>query len=120
MAAIEEVVCDDEDWLERVGFTLEGQGGIWLLEEAEMIAGGGGRPGVALIGGGRRGRSFVLEGLVDKKQRFSYQINIESSAKISKEPNPSYINRYCHFNGTLEIYLRVHELGLSTAFLPWR
>lgn len=62
------MVCEDKDWLERVGFILEGQGVIWLLEEAELIAGGGGRPGVALIGGGRRGRSFVLEGLGDKKK----------------------------------------------------
>lgn len=63
MADREEVVCEDKDWLETVGFILEGQGVIWLLEEGELRAGGGGRPGVALIGGGRRGRSFELEGL---------------------------------------------------------
>lgn len=33
-----------------------------MAEEAELIAGGGGRPGVDLIGGGRSGRSFTLEG----------------------------------------------------------
>lgn len=38
-----------------------------MAEETELIAGGGGRPGVDLIGGGRRGRSFILDGLKRKK-----------------------------------------------------
>lgn len=46
---------------EGAGVTLDG-GGIWLAEEVELMAGGGGRPGTDLIGGGRRGRSFTVEG----------------------------------------------------------
>lgn len=56
MAVNEEVggVCDDDgDWL--AGVVFEG-GGL-------VVAGGGGLPGVDLIGGGRRGRSFTLDGL---------------------------------------------------------
>lgn len=110
MAEIEEGVCEDKDWLERVGFILEGQGVVWLLEEAELIAGGGGRPGVALIGGGRRGRSFVLEGLGDKQQRFNYQINIESSLqRLIGRQTPIALTG--HFTVTVDTYLRVHELG---------
>lgn len=33
-----------------------------MAEDVEPTAGGGGRPGLDLIGGGRRGRSFTLEG----------------------------------------------------------
>lgn len=46
---------------EGAGLVLEGRV-IWLAEEAEGRAGGGGRPGVHLIGGGRRGRGFTLDG----------------------------------------------------------
>lgn len=70
MDVTEEAVCEGEDWLagetEGAGLVLEG-GGIWLAGEVEVMAGGGGRPGVALIGGGRRGRSFTLEGLERKE-----------------------------------------------------
>lgn len=34
-----------------------------------VMAGGGGRPGVDLIGGGRRGRGFIFEGLKKKQPR---------------------------------------------------
>ena len=47
---------------ERAGLAVE-DGGIWLAEEVALAAGGGGRPGMDLIGGGRRGRSFSPEGL---------------------------------------------------------
>lgn len=40
------------------------EGGVfWLAVEIELMAGGGGRPGMDLIGGGRKGRGFTLEGL---------------------------------------------------------
>lgn len=75
MAETEEVVCEGEDWLEEdtegTGLVLEGGGVSWLAEETELIAGGGGRPGVDLIGGGRRGRSFILDGLKRKKEKKS-------------------------------------------------
>lgn len=70
MAETTELVCEDEGWLvedtEVTGLALEVGGVIWLVEEVELmavIAGGGGRPGVDLIGGGRRGRGFIFEGL---------------------------------------------------------
>lgn len=50
-----------------MGLTLDGVG-FWLPEEVELMAGGGGRPGIDLIGGGRRGRSFTLEGLKVKER----------------------------------------------------
>lgn len=62
MAGEEGVV---EDWAvetEGAGLDLDGGGISWVVEEVEETAGGGGRPGMALIGGGRRGRSFTLEG----------------------------------------------------------
>lgn len=71
MAETTELVCEDEGWLEEdtevTGLALE-VGGIviWLVEEGELMAvmaGGGGRPGVDFIGGGRRGRGFIFEGL---------------------------------------------------------
>lgn len=42
---------------------------VWLAEEVELMDGGGGLPGVDLIGGGRRGRSFTLEGLDRKTEK---------------------------------------------------
>lgn len=51
---------------EGTGVALEAGGVVWWLEEVESmaaVAGGGGRPGVDLIGGGRRGSCFVFEGL---------------------------------------------------------
>lgn len=45
-------------------------GGIWF--EVELMAGGGGRPGMDLIGGGRSGRNFALEGL-EKEQDIDFQ-----------------------------------------------
>ncbi len=66
------MVCDGDDWLagetEGVGPVWEGGGVFWLAAEDELTAGGGGRPGVDLIGGGRRGRSFTLEGLERKAE----------------------------------------------------
>lgn len=43
---------------------LEGEE-AWLAagKDVALMAGGGGRPGVDLIGGGRRGRSFTPDGL---------------------------------------------------------
>lgn len=68
----EEVVCEGKGWLagetEGAGVVLAGAGVIWLAEEVELMAGGGGRPGMDLIGGGRRGRSFTLEGLERKME----------------------------------------------------
>lgn len=69
MAETTELVCEDEGWLEEdtevMGLALEVGGVVWLVEEVELavMAGGGGRPGVDLIGGGRRGRGFIFEGL---------------------------------------------------------
>lgn len=37
-------------------------GGVWTAGDVELKAGGGGRPGMDLIGGGRRGRSFTVDG----------------------------------------------------------
>lgn len=66
------MVCEGDGWPagepEGAGLVLEGGGVIWLDEEDELMAGGGGRPGVDLIGGGRRGRSFTLEGLERTKR----------------------------------------------------
>lgn len=50
---------------------LEAGGSICWLEEVESMAamaGGGGRPGMDFMGGGRRGSCFVLEGLRGKKK----------------------------------------------------
>lgn len=69
------MVCEGKDWLEGetegAGLVLEGGGVIWLAEEVELIAGGGGCPGMDLIGGGRRGRSFILDGLERKTENKS-------------------------------------------------
>lgn len=74
MAEAAEVACEDEALLvdERAGLALEAGGAVWWLEEVESMAamaGGGGRPGLDLIGGGRRGSCFVLEGLCRKKDK---------------------------------------------------
>lgn len=56
------MVCKEGDWLgeetEGSGVALGGGVVVGLLMD-----GGGGRPGLDLIGGGRRGRSFILAGL---------------------------------------------------------
>lgn len=44
---------------------LEGAG-IWF--EVEVTAGGGGRPGLDLIGGGRSGSMFAPVGLEERKE----------------------------------------------------
>lgn len=56
--------------MEGAGLALEG-GGIWF--EVELIAGGGGRPGLDLIGGGRSGRKFAFEGLEKRQENDLYQ-----------------------------------------------
>lgn len=67
MAETAAVTCEDKALLvdEGTGVALEAGGLVWWLEEVESmaaVAGGGGRPGVDLIGGGRRGSCFVFEG----------------------------------------------------------
>lgn len=48
--------------------------------------GGGGLPGVDLIGGGRRGRSFTLEGLDRKTEKSSF---LHLLQKFESNPNTS-------------------------------
>lgn len=57
---------------EGTRLALEAGAGICWLEEVESMAamaGGGGRPGMDFIGGGRRGSCFVLEGLWKEKRK---------------------------------------------------
>lgn len=61
MVETEEVVWLDEE-TEAAGIVLGG-GVVVRLATDEPTVGGGGRPGLDLIGGGRRGRSFILAGL---------------------------------------------------------
>lgn len=63
------------------GVVLAG-GVVDRLAEDELTDGGGGRPGLALIGGGRRGRSFILAGLEwnKKKKNWTY-INVPERVK---------------------------------------
>lgn len=88
-------VCEGEDWLagetEGAGLVLEG-GGIWLAEEVEeLTAGGGGRPGMDFIGGGRRGRNFTPEGLERKSGNICDAVHTQVNS----------INRYSHSGVTL-------------------
>lgn len=66
MVETEAVVCKDGDWvdeeMEAAGIVLGG-GVVVRLAKDEPTDGGGGRPGLDLIGGGRRGRIFILAGL---------------------------------------------------------
>lgn len=61
------LVCEEDDWLaveaEGAGTDLDVGGADCVVVDVDGMVGGGGRPGVDLIGGGRRGRSFALEGL---------------------------------------------------------
>lgn len=56
------MVCKEGDELgeETQGAGVVLGGGV---AKDELTDGGGGRPGLDLIGGGRRGRSFILAGL---------------------------------------------------------
>lgn len=61
-------MCDDEALLgdEGTGLALAAGGVIRWLEELESMAvveGGGGRPGMDLMGGGRTGSCFTFKGL---------------------------------------------------------
>lgn len=66
MAEAAEVACVDTPTLvdEGLGPILGGGVVLWLEEVESMtaMAGGGGRPGVDFIGGGRTGSGFVFEG----------------------------------------------------------
>lgn len=67
MAVTEESGREDEDdWLgvetEGTGLHLDVGGASGVEDELELMEGGGGRPGVDLIGGGRSGRSLTPEG----------------------------------------------------------
>lgn len=72
MVETEEVVCKEGggsgEETQGDGVVLAG-GVVDRLAEDELTDGGGGRPGLALIGGGRRGRSFILAGLEWKKKK---------------------------------------------------
>lgn len=68
MAETAEVAREDKALLvdEGTGLALEAGAVVWWLEGVESMAamaGGGGRPGVDFIGGGRRGSCFGFEGL---------------------------------------------------------
>lgn len=57
---------------EGAGVVLAG-GAVDRLAKDELTDGGGGRPGLDLIGGGRRGRSFILAGLEWEKKLYLNQ-----------------------------------------------
>lgn len=67
------MVCK-EGWLEEETVDVEQ---VWVgavvieLAKDELTDGGGGRPGQDLMGGGRRGRSFISEGLKRKSEDFN-------------------------------------------------
>lgn len=71
---------------EGTGLALEAGGGICWLEELESMAaadGGGGRPGVVLMGGGRRGSCFILEGLwKEKKEKKNTPVSDKFQDKV--------------------------------------
>lgn len=71
MVETEEVVCKEGGGLDEetkgAGLVLAG-GVVDRLAKDELMDGGGGRPGLDLIGGGRRGSSFTLAGLEWKKK----------------------------------------------------
>lgn len=85
-----ELVWEDEGWLvedtQVMGLALEVGGVIWLVEEVELmavLAGGGGRPGVDLIGGGRRGRGFIFEGLKKNKKKKQQRTKLNDFTYLS-------------------------------------
>lgn len=87
------MVCEGEDWLEGAGLVMEGGGVIWLAEGDELMAGGGGRPGMDLIGGGRRGRSFTLEGL-EKMSKVNFIHGTKQEEKLLFKIKQSYSFRF--------------------------
>lgn len=78
-----EVVCKEGAGLgeetQGAGVVLAG-GVVDRLAMDDPTDGGGGRPGLDLIGGGRRGRSFILAGLEWEKKNWTY-INLSESVK---------------------------------------
>lgn len=70
---------------EGAGIVLGGGAAIRLAKD-ELMDGGGGRPGLDLNGGGRSGRSFILEGLKRKTNVF---VQIRATAIFQKEETVS-------------------------------
>lgn len=66
------------------GGIVLGGGVVVRLAKDEPIDGGGGRQGLDLNGGGRRGRSFILAGL-ERKIHFSVQIGAAAIRQKGKE-----------------------------------
>lgn len=91
MVVTEEVVCKEGDWLGKETEGAEmvlGGGGVIGLAEDELRDGGGGRPGLDLIGGGRRGRSFILAGL-ERKIHISGQMRPTATSQREERANVS-------------------------------
>lgn len=94
-----DVVCKEEGWLEEETVDVEQVwvGGVVIeLAKDELTDGGGGRPGQDLMGGGRRGRSFISEGLKIKTEVLLFLITatrislvcwtVETCVKFPRHP----------------------------------
>lgn len=83
MVETEEVVCKEGGGLGEetpgAGVVLAG-GVVDRLAKDELMDGGGGRPGLDLIGGGRSGSSFILTGLKWKQKNWTY-VNLPERVK---------------------------------------